>query len=64
MEARPRLPLRLSVEERVENAVQEAVRKALAEQRRTQEKELDNLSDALQKFVRILADNYQNSTTA
>lgn len=51
MEVRPRPPLRLSVEERVDYAVQDAVRKALAKQRRTQEKELDNLSDALQKFV-------------
>ena len=49
MEARPRPPLRLSVDERVECAVQEAVRRALGEQRKTQEKELDALSDALQR---------------
>ena len=49
MEPRPRPPLRLSVDERVEYAVQEAVRGALGEQRKTQEKELDALSDALQR---------------
>lgn len=49
MDARARPPLRLSVEERVEHAVKEAVRRALDEQRRTQERELDTLSDALQR---------------
>lgn len=48
-EVRPRPLLRLSVEERVDYAVQEAVRQALDEQRRTQERELDTLSDALQR---------------
>lgn len=47
MEATP--PLRLSVEERVDQAVREAVRRALANQRRTQEQELDALSDVLQR---------------
>lgn len=47
MEGRP--PLRLSVEERVDQAVREAVRRALAEQRKTQEAELDALSDVLQR---------------
>lgn len=51
MNARPRPPLRLSVEERVEHAVKEAVRRALDEQRRTQERELDTLSDALQRWA-------------
>lgn len=45
-----RAPLqRLSVEERVDHAVQGAVRRALDEQRRAQERELDTLSDALQR---------------
>lgn len=48
MEASP--PVRLSVEERVEQAVREAVRRALANQRRTQEEELDALSDVLQRL--------------
>lgn len=43
------MPLRLSVEERVEHAVSSAVRRALAEQRKTQEEELDSLSDVLQR---------------
>lgn len=50
MDGKPRALLRLSVEERVDHAVQEAVRKALDEQRRTQERELDTLSDALQRY--------------
>lgn len=44
-----RPPLRLSVEERVDQAVREAVRRALADQRKTQEAELDALSDVLQR---------------
>eukprot|EP00752_Nemacystus_decipiens_P002815 g2626.t1 len=48
-------PLRLSVEERVEKAVREAVRRALANQRRTQEEELDALSDVLQRSLAALA---------
>lgn len=51
METRPRPPLRLSVEERVDHAVRDAVRRALDEQRRNQEKELDTLSDALQRYA-------------
>ncbi|CAM9834409.1 unnamed protein product [Ectocarpus sp. 6 AP-2014] len=55
MEARPPVPLRLSVEERVEHAVSSAVRRALAEQRKTQEEELDSLSDVLQRSLAALA---------
>ncbi|CAM9622266.1 unnamed protein product [Ectocarpus sp. 4 AP-2014] len=55
MEARPPVPLRLSVEERVEHAVSSAVRRALAEQRKTQEEELDSLSYVLQRSLAALA---------
>lgn len=44
-------PKRLSVDERIDYAVQEAVRKTLEEQRKTQERELDTLSDALQRLL-------------
>lgn len=49
-----RAPLqRLSVEERVNHAVQAAVRRALDKQRRAQERELDTLSDALQRSTNL-----------
>ncbi|CAM9489216.1 unnamed protein product, partial [Ectocarpus sp. 12 AP-2014] len=42
-------------EERVEHAVSSAVRRALAEQRKTQEEELDSLSHVLQRSLAALA---------
>lgn len=51
MDASARPPLRLSVEERVGHAVSSAVRRALAEQRKTQEEELDALSDVVQRYA-------------